>query len=143
MRAQKLGKWTKVNNDWLWQLRKDNTEPLNLKNTILKMAQKRAFIGAILIATGASEFYTQDFDIEDLQEIDHSGPEQIPESEGQTVVDTLIQKLQSSNDIEELDKVSDEIKALGKKIAPEQTVSLRQAYSKRKAEIVLIEPLWD
>lgn len=29
-------------------------------NTIQKMAQKRAFIGAMLIATGASQFFTQD-----------------------------------------------------------------------------------
>ena len=31
----------------------------------MKMAQKRAFVGAILIATGASEFFTQD--IEDME----------------------------------------------------------------------------
>lgn len=38
---------------------------VSLKNTIMKMAQKRAFVGAILLATGASEFYTQD--IEDME----------------------------------------------------------------------------
>jgi hypothetical protein len=37
------------------------------KNTIMKMAQKRAFVGAILIATGASEYFTQDIEDMDLK----------------------------------------------------------------------------
>lgn len=41
-----------------------NEDVLGLENTIMKMAQKRAFVGAIMMATGASEFFTQD--IEDL-----------------------------------------------------------------------------
>lgn len=43
-----------------------NEDVLGLKNTIMKMAQKRAFVGAVLMATGASEFFTQD--VEDLEE---------------------------------------------------------------------------
>jgi hypothetical protein len=46
------------------QYRVKNVEVVGLKNTMMKMAQKRAFVGAILIATGASEFYTQD--VEDM-----------------------------------------------------------------------------
>ena len=46
------------------QYRVPNPEVIGLKNTIMKMAQKRAFVGAVLIATGASEFFTQD--IEDM-----------------------------------------------------------------------------
>jgi hypothetical protein len=42
-----------------------NPDAIGLKNTIMKMAQKRAFVGAILLATGASEFFTQD--IEDME----------------------------------------------------------------------------
>lgn len=42
-----------------------NPDVIGQKNTIMKMAQKRAFVGAILLATGASEFYTQD--IEDME----------------------------------------------------------------------------
>ena len=37
---------------------------MSMKNTIMKIAQKRAFVGAMLLATGASEFFTQD--IEDM-----------------------------------------------------------------------------
>lgn len=43
-----------------------NPDVVGLKNTIMKMAQKRAFVGAILLATGASEFYTQDIEDMDL-----------------------------------------------------------------------------
>lgn len=42
--------------------RVQNPDILNQKNTIQKMSQKRSFVGAILIATGASEFYTQDLE---------------------------------------------------------------------------------
>lgn len=39
-----------------------NNEPYDLVNTIDKMAQKRALIAATLIATNASEFFTQDLE---------------------------------------------------------------------------------
>ncbi len=42
-----------------------NPDIYALVNTIMKMAQKRAFVGAIKVATNASEFYTQD--VEDLE----------------------------------------------------------------------------
>lgn len=45
--------------------RVQNPDVVGMKNTIMKMAQKRAFVGAILLATGASEFFTQD--IEDME----------------------------------------------------------------------------
>lgn len=34
----------------------------DLKNTILKMSQKRAFVAAVLLASGASDIFTQDLD---------------------------------------------------------------------------------
>jgi hypothetical protein len=39
-----------------------NEDTPSQANTILKMAQKRAFIAAVLFATGASEYFTQDLD---------------------------------------------------------------------------------
>lgn len=42
----------------------ENPDPADCYNTILKMAKKRAFVDAILTATGASDIFTQD--IEDL-----------------------------------------------------------------------------
>jgi hypothetical protein len=46
------------------QYRITNPDVVGMKNTIMKMAQKRAFVGAVLVATGASEFFTQD--VEDM-----------------------------------------------------------------------------
>lgn len=46
---------------------KVETPIFDVINTLQKMAQKRALIGAVLLATGASEFFTQDMlDAEDL-----------------------------------------------------------------------------
>lgn len=64
MKAQKIGRWSKNWNDRVWMEKTNATNRLSLKNTIQKMAQKRAFVWAILMATGASEFYTQD--VEDM-----------------------------------------------------------------------------
>ena len=46
----------------------ENTEPFDLINTLQKMAQKRSFVGAILLGANASEFFTQD--VEDMDFID-------------------------------------------------------------------------
>lgn len=48
-----------------FEYRINNPDVIGLKNTIMKMAQKRAFVGAMLMATGASEFFTQD--VEDME----------------------------------------------------------------------------
>lgn len=44
----------------------ENPNPADVCNTVLKMAAKRAYVGAVLTATGASFLFTQD--IEDLRE---------------------------------------------------------------------------
>src|SRR5262245_33083353 len=48
--------------------RVENTEPYELVNTLQKMAQKRALVAAVLLATGGSSIWTQD--IEDLSEVE-------------------------------------------------------------------------
>ena len=48
----------------------ENTEPFDLVNTLQKMAQKRALVAAVLVGTGASQFFTQD--VEDMQVIEGS-----------------------------------------------------------------------
>jgi hypothetical protein len=75
-----------------------NPDVIGLKNTIMKMAQKRAFVGAILLATGASEYFTQDIEdmefggriysddnhIEDavvIEEVKNEAPKQQPQKE--------------------------------------------------------------
>lgn len=47
---------------------KEETPIFDVMNTLMKMAQKRAMIGATILATGASEYFTQDMlDEEDLE----------------------------------------------------------------------------
>lgn len=45
----------------------ENPDIYDAVNTVQKMAQKRALVAAVLITTGASEFFTQD--VEDLQTV--------------------------------------------------------------------------
>ncbi|HYF32545.1 MAG TPA: hypothetical protein VD993_15580 [Chitinophagaceae bacterium] len=70
--AKRIRKRSKLGRDFdAWELdetvvlyRMPNPDIMGMKNTIMKIAQKRAFVGAMLLATGASEFFTQD--IEDM-----------------------------------------------------------------------------
>ena len=55
----------KVDGQWAWvkygdEERTDNPDIADVWNTCYKMAYKRAFVNAILQATGASDFFTQD-----------------------------------------------------------------------------------
>ena len=50
---------------------KEETPIGDLMNTLMKMAQKRAYVGVIIQATGASDFYTQD--IEDAIDAEQAG----------------------------------------------------------------------
>lgn len=63
---------------------KEATPVCDILNTLQKMAQKRAFVGAVIMATGASDFFTQDIDEpEDARNIgtlptEEPGPSQVP-----------------------------------------------------------------
>lgn len=59
----------------------NNPDVVGSKNTIMKMAQKRAIVGAILIATGASEFFTQDIEDMEINGTIHSNEHPIQEAE--------------------------------------------------------------
>jgi hypothetical protein len=61
LKLEGKGKWKKCFDKWIWLMRVDNPDIISLKNSIQKIAQKRAFVGAVLMATGASEFFTQDY----------------------------------------------------------------------------------
>jgi len=52
-----------------------NMEPFTLVNTVQKQAQKRAFVGAVLIAVNASDYFTQDMeDMNDGEDHEQSPP---------------------------------------------------------------------
>lgn len=54
--------WVKLPNQ-ANKVRQTEVTPIcDVLNTLSKMAQKRAFVGAVILATGASDFFTQDID---------------------------------------------------------------------------------
>jgi hypothetical protein len=62
----------------------ENSEPFELVNTIDKMAQKRALVAATLIATNASEFFTQDIEDMDFVEGTFSDVDETEQPEPKT-----------------------------------------------------------
>lgn len=66
--ASKIGKKTrdgKTMDAWTFpgkQIRIPNTDIYSQVNTLMKMAQKRAYVGTIIISANASEFFTQDIE---------------------------------------------------------------------------------
>ncbi|MCX7833549.1 MAG: hypothetical protein N2490_05000 [Ignavibacteria bacterium] len=58
LKKEGKGKWIKFNNKWVWCEKELNTEILGMKNIIKKVAQKRAFVGAVIMATSTSEFFS-------------------------------------------------------------------------------------
>ena len=70
-------------------------------NTLQKMAQKRAYVGAALLATNASEFFTQD--MEDMQPVETIVGEEVTDAEHTTV--SSVSPAQKF--IEDWDRVSD------------------------------------
>ena len=80
-RVQRFGKgldeWVMEETVILYRIANPNV--IGMKNTIMKMAQKRAFVGAILLATGASEFYTQDIEDMDINGQVFSNEKDVPE----------------------------------------------------------------
>jgi hypothetical protein len=57
----------KVEGRWVWvkygdEHKSENPDIADAYNTVLKMAEKRAFVNATLRATGASDFFTQDLE---------------------------------------------------------------------------------
>lgn len=56
----------------------ENENPADVYNTALKIATKRAFVGAVLNTTAASDMFTQD--VEDLPVVDTPMPEEEPKA---------------------------------------------------------------
>jgi len=59
LKAEGKGKWMKVNGQWFWFNKILNPDILGMKNTIKKIAQKRAYVGAVIMATGTSGYFSQ------------------------------------------------------------------------------------
>jgi hypothetical protein len=72
LKAQRLGRWQKAGDAWVWHRRVDHDNPADLDNTLLKIASKRALVAAVLNGTAASDLFTQD--VEDLADLPRGGP---------------------------------------------------------------------
>jgi hypothetical protein len=66
LKAEGKGRWRKVGGQWQWQVKLSNKNPMDLANTLLKMACKRALVAGVLNATAASDIFTQDLEDMDL-----------------------------------------------------------------------------
>ncbi len=62
MKTTRKGSQTRAYRMSSEEYRIPNLDAPNLVNTLIKISQKRAFVGAVMIATGASEFFTQDLE---------------------------------------------------------------------------------
>jgi len=100
-----------------------NPNVVSMKNTIMKMAQKRAFVGAILLSTGASEFYTQDIEDMDINGQVLSNEKNVPEesekAEAQLQLEKKVKESIPGLWFARLDKcrTPEEVDELGKKHA--------------------------
>jgi hypothetical protein len=70
LKLRGLGRWRKLDGNWVWHERIENDNPWDFQNTILKMAAKRAKVAATLNATAASDIFTQDVEDMDLGGLD-------------------------------------------------------------------------
>jgi len=68
LKLDNKGKWSKKNNEWIWQTKTENDNIADLFNTILKMAKKRSFVDAVITATSCSDIFTQDVEEDLLQD---------------------------------------------------------------------------
>lgn len=69
-----------------------NTPIADIQNTLMKMAQKRAMVGATILAVGASDFFTQD--LEDFGDNEGTvNPEESPKAKSQFADDDRTKKL--------------------------------------------------
>lgn len=114
-----------------------NPDVVGLQNTIMKMAQKRAFVGAILLATGASEFYTQD--IEDMEINGAVFSNEKPEKKVEEVIAEEIKETIPGHWYAKLEKCKTptDVDELGKKNADTINANpeLRKLFAKRKSDL--------
>jgi|SRR5215471_1289442 len=87
MKAAGLGGWRKIGDKWVWHLKVENDNAMEMQNTILKMASKRALVAAVLNATAASDCFTQD--LEDLPAAKPADATDSTPRVSQDVIDTL------------------------------------------------------
>jgi len=81
MKARGIGRNRQAFGKWKWEERIENPNPFDLVNTLKKMAQKRAYVGATLMATSATGFFAH-FDGAEEEEEPTQRPQAKPANGG-------------------------------------------------------------
>lgn len=82
MKARGIGRNRQAYGKWKWEERIDNPNPYDLVNTLKKMAQKRAYVGATLMATSATGFFAHFDGNEEDEEPQTARPRTKPTNSG-------------------------------------------------------------
>jgi len=112
------------------------SQPRKLKNTMRKMAQKRAFVGATLFATGCSDVFTQD--VEDMPEAFGAKKTPAPQMVAANIepeIADLHEKIIAT--YKELELKPDEVKKIVVDITGDPKIKVRQITSKFQLDIIL------
>lgn len=71
-----------ASNSWESRYKHQKYQPYSIINTVMKQAQKRAFVGGVLLACNASEYFTQDME-------DIGGDQPTPTKKQGTITDAM------------------------------------------------------
>jgi hypothetical protein len=135
LKSEGKGKFKKVDNEWKWFERVENQDIADVYNTVLKMADKRALICAVLKAAGVSDIFTQD--IEDMVENEQAGGTPVGAGGGQQRLDFEALKKELAQ-IHNKKDLAGHMLALGKKfpnITPKQKGAVKGIYKARSEEM--------
>ncbi len=82
LKARGIGRNRQAFGKWKWEERIENPNPYDLVNTLKKMAQKRAYVGATLMATSATGFFAHFDGAEDDEDQPSARSQSKPASSG-------------------------------------------------------------
>lgn len=122
-------RWRRGNNGGA---RVENTDPADVFNTVLKMAQKRALVGATLIACGASDLLTQD--IEDLPP-GSGDTENRSSGKPEASQHGLVERFDACSTVTELRALDTEMRTTWEKIPKRLRDSVAQSFKRAETRI--------
>lgn len=92
--------------------KKENEDPADQFNTVLKMGKKRAHVDAILTATAASDIFTQDIE-ERVEQPEEKAPVGAVQSEAVKWEEWAIKQVNRAGNLDQLETIVEELKVKG------------------------------
>ena len=111
-----------------------NSQARKLKNTMRKMAQKRAFVGATLFATGCSDVFTQDIEDMDFEKKVNTTPPPAPIKPADPAISKLTEAI--TNMVVENKIPTDEVKKIIFTATRDPKIKLRNIKEKFILEVI-------